>query len=56
MELAGVRAKTSELTFQNLFSTCTTPHRIDSAHITMFGPFRLTNPLSGGLLWYAIHL
>jgi len=19
---------------------------------TMFGPFRLTNPLSGGLLWY----
>jgi hypothetical protein len=20
-------------------------------HITMFGPFRLTNPLSGGLLW-----
>lgn len=21
----------------------------------MFGPFRLTNPLSGGLLWYVIH-
>lgn len=23
---------------------------------TMFGPFRLTNPLSGGLLWYAVRL
>jgi hypothetical protein len=22
----------------------------------MFGPFRLTNPLSGGLLWYAVRL
>lgn len=22
---------------------------------TMFGPFRLTNPLSGGLLWYEPH-
>ena len=25
-------------------------HR-NTTHLAMFGPFRLTNPLSGGLLW-----
>lgn len=44
-------SKSSTSTPRNPQSTPTTHAAADAPANTMFGPFRITNPLSGGLLW-----
>ena len=40
-----------ECLWKNIATSIAAVQHRQPQHITMFGPFRLTNPLSGGLLW-----